>query len=228
MIVLFDLQIGNLSSVRSGFARAGAETLIVQTEAEWTRVAATGTVSGIVLPGVGAFGDAMFQMRASGLLKAVRTAIKSGIPVLGICLGMQLLFSVSEEHGSHVGLGVLPGRVIRFPSSVKVPHMGWNDLATVAQHPLLDGVAKGDYVYFVHSYRAILDDERSLLAAADYEGILVPAVVGRDKVYGTQFHPEKSGRVGEMILHNFTQICAQYRASTDENQTPGASRGTFA
>ncbi|QSO54464.1 imidazole glycerol phosphate synthase subunit HisH [Alicyclobacillus curvatus] len=219
MIVLLDLGIGNLSSVQSGFARAGGETVIVSSGASFDELVATGrSISGLVLPGVGAFGDAMFQLRASGLLRVVRQMARDGIPVLGICLGMQLLLSISEEHGSHVGLGIIPGRVTRFPNTVKVPHMGWNNLVQVVQHPLLVGVKPGDYVYFVHSYRAELQDDKSLLAAADYNGITVPAVIGKDNIFGTQFHPEKSGRVGEVILRNFVQICTgrQGTAPPDE------------
>ncbi|KPV43896.1 imidazole glycerol phosphate synthase subunit HisH [Alicyclobacillus ferrooxydans] len=211
MIVLLDMGIGNLSSVQSGFARsAGAETVIVQSGEAWDELIASGAqVSGLVLPGVGAFGDAMFQLRSSGLLRVVRQMAREGKPLLGICLGMQLLLSVSEEHGSHVGLGIIPGSVTRFPNSVKVPHMGWNDLVKVVDHPLLNGITQGDFVYFVHSYKANLQNEADLLAAADYNGIVVPAVIGRGLVLGTQFHPEKSGHVGEAILRNFVEICRQ-------------------
>ncbi|MCL6452342.1 MAG: imidazole glycerol phosphate synthase subunit HisH [Alicyclobacillus sp.] len=207
MIALLDLGIGNLSSVASGFRRAGADTVVVRSATEWAEEVAGGRVEGLVLPGVGAFGDAMFQLRASGLLGVVRQAVREERPLLGICLGMQLLFSLSEEHGTHVGLGILPGRVVRFPGSVKVPHMGWNDLVTVADHPLLRGVAVGDYVYFVHSYYAVLQEPQHLLAAAQYGGVQVPAVVAKGHVFGTQFHPEKSGPVGEAILRNFVALC---------------------
>ncbi len=208
MIALLDLGIGNLSSVQSGFHRAGGETHVVARKEEWEELVSSGqTVHGVVMPGVGAFGDAMFQLRASGLLHVVKQVARDGLPLFGICLGMQLLFSVSEEHGSHVGLGLLPGRVVRFSGDMKVPHMGWNTLETVKGHPLLQGVEKGDYVYFVHSYYALLQDEDHLLASAQYGGIAVPAVVARDHIYGTQFHPEKSGEVGEKILRNFVQLC---------------------
>lgn len=207
MIALLDLGIGNLSSVASGFTRVGGETTIVRNAAEWDDLQAKSQIEGLVLPGVGAFGDAMFQLRASGLLRVVRQAVRDGRPLLGICLGMQLLFSLSEEHGTHVGLGMIPGRVIRFPTTVKVPHMGWNDLATVADQPLLADVRAGDFVYFVHSFYAVMQEPGDLLAAADYDGISVPAVVAKGSVYGTQFHPEKSGTVGEQILRNFVAIC---------------------
>lgn len=207
MIALLDLGIGNLSSVQSGFRRVGAETSVVDDAAKWQALTAEVDVKGVVMPGVGAFGNAMFQLKRSGLLDVVRRVVKTDVPLLGICLGMQLLFSVSEEHGSHVGLGLLPGRIIKFGNSAKVPHMGWNDLTRVAEHPLLDGVHVGDMVYFVHSYYAALQQSSDLLAATDYAGVVVPAVVGRGNVLGTQFHPEKSGPVGEQILRNFAVLC---------------------
>lgn len=212
MIALLDLGVGNLLSVQSGFRRVGADTVVVSREEDWaTLFAERSDITGVVLPGVGAFGDAMFQLRASGLLNVVRQVVRSGRPLLGICLGMQLLFSMSEEHGSHVGLGFLPGRIVRFTGGAKVPHMGWNSLSSVGGHPLLAGVKAGDYVYFVHSYYAVLQDHDSLLAAADYAGVTVPAVVAKQNVYGTQFHPEKSGTVGEQILHNFVGICERWQ-----------------
>lgn len=211
MIVILDLGIGNLSSVQSGFARVGAETTVVSRGVDFLALQTERKdLAGIVLPGVGAFGDAMFQLRVSGLLPVVRGAARDGVPLLGICLGMQMLFSVGEEHGSHVGLGIFPGRVTRFGSQMKVPHMGWNELSVVADHPLMRGVKKGDFVYFVHSYYAVLQDHKHLLAAADYGKTLVPAVVAKGNVYGTQFHPEKSGEVGQQILSNFGALCDEW------------------
>lgn len=212
MIAVLDLGIGNLSSVRSGFARAGAETIVVETSEMWNQLEKD-RIDGVVLPGVGAFGDAMFQLRATGLMQVVKKAAKQGLPVLGICLGMQLLCSLSEEHGNHVGLGLIPGRIGRFKGPEKVPHIGWNDLVEVASHPLLNSVDIGDYVYFVHSYYAQMQEDEHLLAAAQYGDVRVPAVIGKDNVCGTQFHPEKSGRVGEQILRNFTQMCSEFRQS---------------
>jgi glutamine amidotransferase len=209
---------GNLSSVRSGFARAGAETVMVSRGEDFQRrIAENPEWTGLVLPGVGAFGDAMFQLRASGLLAHVRSAIREGRPLLGICLGMQLLFAISEEHGTHIGLGVFPGKVVRFGNHLKVPHMGWNTLTRVANHPLLAGVQNGDFVYFVHSYHAVLNDMTHLLAGADYGGTLVPAVVAKGNVFGTQFHPEKSGEVGERILRNFVRICQSWAPAKGES-----------
>jgi len=214
VIAILDLGIGNLSSVQSGLYRVGMDSVVVGRAADWDNLRQGGTdgadascISGVLLPGVGAFGDAMFQLRASGLLNVVRTVAREGRPLLGICLGMQLLFGMSDEHGSHMGLGFFPGRVVRFAGPAKVPHMGWNTLSTVKSHPLLSGVQKDDYVYFVHSYYAVLQDATDLIAATDYAGVQVPAVVARKNVYGAQFHPEKSGPVGEQILRNFATIC---------------------
>lgn len=208
MIVILDLGIGNLSSVRSALGRVGMDSIVVARSTEWDGLVSQGVgVQGVILPGVGAFGDAMFQLRTSGLLSVVRKVAREGRPLLGICLGMQLLFGQSEEHGHHIGLGFLPGNVVRFGGGYKVPHMGWNTLTTVQSHPLLRNVAIGDYVYFVHSYYTILEEPSDLLAATDYAGVQVPAVVARQNVFGAQFHPEKSGSVGEQILSNFASIC---------------------
>ncbi|GMA58474.1 imidazole glycerol phosphate synthase subunit HisH [Alicyclobacillus sacchari] len=164
-------------------------------------------VQGVILPGVGAFGDAMAQLRASGLVSVVEQVVALRIPLLGICVGMQLLFTVSSEHGEHRGLDLLPGRVVRFPETAKVPHMGWNDLTSVrSADPLMQDVAVGDFVYFVHSYYVQVDEAKDVIAAASYGGVQVPAVVGRELIYGTQFHPEKSGEVGETILRNFVRM----------------------
>jgi glutamine amidotransferase len=206
MIAVLDLGIGNLSSVRSGFHRVDAETVVVDSISVWRRLPQD-SVQGVVLPGVGAFGDAMFQLRASGLLQVVKESAKQDLPVLGICLGMQLLCTLSEEHGSHVGLNLIPGKVVRFKGPAKIPHMGWNDFQEVAQHPLLEGVNKGDYVYFVHSYYAQMQRPEDVMAATRYASVQVPAVIGRETVFGTQFHPEKSGQVGETILRNFAALC---------------------
>ncbi len=219
MIVIMDLGIGNLSSVKSGLARAGAEAIVISERTAWDELLASrADISGVILPGVGAFGDAMFQLRATGLLNVIRKVAKEGRPLLGICLGMQLMFSLSEEHGIHMGLGLFPGKIVRFQVDAKVPHMGWNNFTTVRNQPLLHGIAIGDYVYFVHSFYAVLNEENNLLAATAYAGTLVPAVVGCGMVFGTQFHPEKSGVVGETILRNFVSICDAWLS--DQKEVP--------
>ncbi|MNP04571.1 Imidazole glycerol phosphate synthase subunit HisH 1 [compost metagenome] len=161
----------------------------------------------VILPGVGAFGDAMEQLRESGLDLVVKQVAAGEQPLLGICLGMQLLFSSSEEHGSHEGLDILSGSVVRFAprDGYKVPHMGWNKLSyTQSQSPLFEGLDEG-HVYFVHSYHALVANESDLLAVTDY-GYPVTAIVGRDHVFGMQFHPEKSGELGIKLLGNFLKL----------------------
>lgn len=210
MIIVLDPGIGNLHSVLGGLRRVGCEGRVVATRDEWAHGLAEGTrVQGVVLPGVGAFGDAMSQMRVRGLCDVVQDAVERSIPLLGICLGMQLLFSSSEEHGVFRGLDLIPGHVVRFPDGAKVPHMGWNGLDVRApHHPLLRDVRQGDYVYFVHSYYAVAERGEDVIASTEYAGVDVPAVVARGRVMGTQFHPEKSGAVGERILANFVRLAA--------------------
>ncbi|SIS79855.1 imidazole glycerol phosphate synthase subunit HisH [Alicyclobacillus vulcanalis] len=209
MIIVLDPGVGNLHSVLGGLRRAGAVGEVVDSRQAWEDALGRGEVKGVILPGVGAFGDAMSQMQARGLREVVADAVAKSIPLLGICLGMQLLFTSSEEHGSFRGLDLVQGRVVRFPEGAKVPHMGWNSLELHApEHPLLRGVRQGDYVYFVHSYYAVAARREDVIASAQYAGVQVPAVVARGRVMGTQFHPEKSGDVGERMLANFLRIAA--------------------
>lgn len=204
MIAIIDYGMGNLHSVNKAVERLGYKT-VVTADAATIREA-----DGAILPGVGAFGDAMANLRASGLDAVVRAYAGSGKPLLGICLGMQLLFDESEEHGRHEGLGLLPGRVVRFAGSYKVPHMGWNELTWVQlESPLFREVAPG-HVYFVHSYHALPDRPEDLLAVTDYGGP-VTAIVGRDMLFGMQFHPEKSGEVGMALLDRFLGLTVPVR-----------------
>ncbi|MFW5973308.1 MAG: imidazole glycerol phosphate synthase subunit HisH [Bacteroidota bacterium] len=167
--------------------------------------------SKLILPGVGAFGACASALRGHGLEEPVLDAVRKGVPLLGVCVGMQLLFEASEEMGEHAGLGILPGRVVRFPADMqedgrllKVPHMGWNRLRpAAADSPLLNGLEEDAYVYFVHSYFADAEP-RDVLATCRY-GIDFPAVVGRNNVFGVQFHPEKSQAAGLRILRNFVE-----------------------
>jgi imidazole glycerol-phosphate synthase subunit HisH len=198
MIAIVDYGIGNLGSVTKGFRHVGAET-VLSGDADVLRRA-----DALVLPGDGAFGAAMAEVRSRGLVPVLRDAVDAGIPVLGICIGMQLFFEESDEHGRHEGLGLLPGRVRRLPADRTVPHMGWNELHPRRSHPILDGIADGDRVYFVHSYYCDAPPD-VVLATTDY-GVDVPAVVGRGSVLGVQFHPEKSQAVGLRMVAGFARI----------------------
>ncbi|MCJ8015115.1 imidazole glycerol phosphate synthase subunit HisH [Paenibacillus sp. KQZ6P-2] len=200
-IAIVDYGMGNLHSVSKAVERLGAEALVTGDRTEIMNA------EGIILPGVGAFGDAMEHLRASGLGEVMKEAAAAGKPLLGICLGMQLLFGSSEEYGQHDGLGILPGRVIRFTDGdYKVPHMGWNRLGFLQKdNPLLAGLAEG-HVYFVHSYHVLPEVKSDLIAVTDY-GRPVTAIVGRGSVYGMQFHPEKSGELGMQLLGQFLKLC---------------------
>ena len=217
MIAIVDYGIGNLGSVTKGFRRAGAEVEL-SGDPEVLRRA-----SALVLPGDGAFAAAMDEIESRGLALVLREAIERGTPLLGICVGMQLLFEESEEHGRHRGLGILPGRVRRFEGDLPVPHMGWNTLRARRPHPVLEGVEDGAHVYFVHSYYCDAPDE-VVIAASDY-GREFPAIVGRGPVLGLQFHPEKSQGVGLRLAANFVKSVASRRACPREmtRHTQGAA-----
>ncbi|TNJ61044.1 imidazole glycerol phosphate synthase subunit HisH [Paenibacillus hemerocallicola] len=199
MIAIIDYGMGNLHSVSKAVERLGYDALVTSNPDEIM------AADGAILPGVGAFGDAMDNLRETGLKDTVLRYAESGKPLLGICLGMQLLFAESEEHGKHEGLNLLPGKVIRFRGPYKVPHMGWNKLSFRKASPLLDGLEEG-HVYFVHSYHAIPEQTADLLATTDYYQA-VTAIVGRNNVYGMQFHPEKSGELGMRLLERFLTLC---------------------
>jgi len=206
VIAIVDYGMGNLRSVQKGFERVGVDAQVV-TNAEQIERAAK-----VVLPGVGAFADAIAHMREQGLVQPVLEAIESGRPFLGICLGLQLLFDVSYEHGEHAGLGAVPGKVVRFdfvdlPAArdLKVPHMGWNRLRWTTPCPLLAGLEPGSYFYFVHSYH-VQPIEADLNVAWSEYGVDFVAMIWRDNVFATQFHPEKSQRCGLKILENFSRL----------------------
>jgi glutamine amidotransferase len=198
LIAIIDYGMGNLYSVSKAVERIGCE-VIVTSDPEQIMAA-----DGAILPGVGAFGDAMANLRETGLVDTVKAYAASGKPLLGICLGMQLLFTESEEHGLHQGLNLLPGRVVRFQGSYKVPHMGWNELSFLQSSPLFDGLEQG-HVYFVHSYYALPERSEDLLAVTDYHQS-VTAIVGRGSLFGMQFHPEKSGDLGMALLKRFVGL----------------------
>ena len=201
MIAIADYGVGNLFSLKSSFAAIGHD-VTVTADADVLRVA-----DKLILPGVGAFRDAAAKLDSSGLGGVVREEAAAGKPLLGICLGMQLLFEKSYEYGEYKGLGLLPGEIRPIsdviPRDLKIPHIGWNSLSFKHDSPLFRFIRNGDHVYFVHSYYA-RTDERFVAATAEY-GAELTAVVGLDNVYGCQFHPEKSGEVGLNILRAFCE-----------------------
>ena len=209
-VVIVDYGVGNLLSVQRAFEHFGIQALVTS---DFESILAANRV---ILPGVGAFGNAMDILNSSGLADILRQVIHKGTPFLGICLGMQLLFEESEEFGLHRGLGFIEGRVLCLPDNtldgkgLKIPHIGWNELYKADSvnwtGTLLAHTQPGDAFYFVHSFMAVPKEESSVLAYTLYGGNHIPAVVQKDSVVGCQFHPEKSGEVGLKILKNFIQI----------------------
>ena len=199
MVGIIDYGVGNLFSLRSSFAAIGAEAFVSGDAGELAKA------DRLILPGVGAFGDAAQKLRESGLDAFVKEQAAAGKPLMGICLGMQLLFEKSYEYGEHEGLGLLKGRVVgmngRLPGELKIPHMGWNALRLTKPARLLE---EGSFVYFVHSFYAEGCDD-SIAAVTDY-GIPITAAVEQGNVFGCQFHPEKSGNVGLAILKKFCEV----------------------
>ena len=200
-IAIIDYQMGNLRSVQKGFEHVGHAAKITADIQELERA------DKIVLPGVGAFGDAMAELKRRELVQPIKNAIQAGKPFLGICLGLQLLFDVGYENGEFEGLGVLRGKVARFdlPPGFKVPHMGWNRGAIRRRAPLLKDVAEGTFFYFVHSYYCVPDDPSLIAIEADY-GHPFCAAIWRDNLFATQFHPEKSQAEGLRLLKNFAEL----------------------
>ncbi len=206
MIAIIDYGMGNLRSVQKGFETVGSEAVVtadprVVLEAER-----------VVLPGVGAFADCMANLEQAGFVEPILAVIAQGRPFLGICLGLQLLFTESEEFGIHQGLNVIPGRVRRFPEGMapageelKVPHMGWNQISFRRRPPAFEGIAEGANVYFVHSYYVQPDDEDVIATTTGY-GIDFCSAIWKDNIVATQFHPEKSQEVGLRILKNFAEL----------------------
>lgn len=194
---MIDYGIGNLRSVQKALEHAGAQ---VELTSDPARIAAARK---LVLPGVGAFGAGIAALRKRDLVTPIKDAVAAGTPLLGICLGMQLLFDESEEQGAHLGLGLLSGRVLRFSGEgLVVPHMGWNQIEHDGSHPLLRGVPDGAHAYFVHSYYCEPKSTQATIARTAY-GLSFAAITGRDNVVGLQFHPEKSQHVGLRILENY-------------------------
>ena len=200
LVAVLDYGIGNLSSAQKALVRSGAD-------ARLTRDAGlVADADGVVLPGVGAFGACMDALRDSGLEPVVHSAVASGRPFLGICVGMQMLFDASDEDPTHTGLGVIPGRVVAIPDSVRKPQMQWNELHVRTADPIFAGLPTVPWVYFVHSFAARPTDASVVVATCDY-GAELTAVVRRGNVVATQFHPEKSAADGLAILANFVASC---------------------
>jgi glutamine amidotransferase len=207
LVALIDYGSGNLRSAEKALARAAAEHATGHEIIVTDKPEIAGAAERIVLPGVGAFADCMGGLKSlSGMADALTDAVlRRGVPFLGICVGMQLLAEVGREFGDHAGLGWIKGDVVRMTPddpSLKIPHMGWNELVIQQSHPLLDGIASGDHAYFVHSFVIRPKSRNEIVAAANYGGTFA-AAVGRGNIAGTQFHPEKSQSVGLKLLANF-------------------------
>ena len=200
-VTIIDYGIGNLRSIEKALEHVGATVVRSDDPDDLDRA------SHLVLPGVGAFGACVDEVRRRDLIAPIDRAVTRGIPFLGICVGMQMLFEVGMERGEHRGLGILPGRVIRFEERkrLKVPQIGWNQLKSARPSPLLEGLGPAPWCYFVHSYHAAPEEKSDVIATTEY-GEDFPSVVGRDNVFGVQFHPEKSQRTGLRILENFASL----------------------
>ena len=198
MIAIIDYRMNNLRSVQKAFEHSGTDT-VISSDPDILRKA-----DKLVLPGVGAFGKSMESIRTGGFDRIIIDHAAAGKPLLGICLGMHLLFSRSEEFGTHEGLNILTGSVVRFPPTLKVPHIGWNQIKQRRTSPIVNGVKDSAYVYFVHSYYSIPSDD-IVVTSTDY-GIEFPSIVQRKNIFGIQFHPEKSQAAGLTILKNFALV----------------------
>jgi glutamine amidotransferase len=199
MITVVDYKLNNLRSIENTLRRLGHDVRVTSNPED------VRTAEKLILPGVGAFSDAMDNLRKFELLEPFVDKVKSGIPTLGICLGMHLLFTESEEFGLHKGMDLLEGRVVRLPPNLPVPHMGWNQLHLKLANGLTNGVKESSFVYFVHSYYAEPQSQDIVLATTDY-GIEFAAIVHQKNIWATQFHPEKSQHVGERLLDNFGRL----------------------
>ena len=199
MITVVDYKLNNLRSIENTLRRLGHEVLVTSNPEDVRKA------TKLILPGVGAFRDAMGNLAQLGLIDPFLEKVKAGTPTLGICLGMHLLFTESEEFGLHRGLDLLGGRVCRIPEGVPVPHMGWNQLRITQTDTFVNGIEPGSFVYFVHSYYAKPQSADVTLATTDH-GIDFPAIVHQGNIWATQFHPEKSQKVGERLLDNFARL----------------------
>jgi glutamine amidotransferase len=198
-ITIVDYKLNNLRSLENTLRRLGHDVLVTSNPAD------VRTATKLILPGVGAFGDGMRNLNELGLAEPFIEKVNSGTPALGICLGMHLLFTESEEFGHHCGLNLLSGPIVKLPPQLRVPHMGWNQLHHKRVDGLTNGIAESSFVYFVHSYYAAPASSDFVVATTDYE-IEFPAIVHTGNIWATQFHPEKSQHVGERLLDNFARL----------------------
>ena len=205
MIHIVDYGMGNLRSVQKAFERVGVEATIATNASELS------DVSSMVLPGVGAFRDAISELKKQDMVGPIRDHVAAGRPFLGICLGLQLLFDVGYEDGEWEGLGIVPGKVVRFEDQpdLKIPHMGWNSLEFAHESPLLTGIEPGSHFYFVHSYYVAPDDDSVVLARSEH-GTKFCAAISRGNLFATQFHPEKSQTDGLRLLKNFAELSGKF------------------
>jgi glutamine amidotransferase len=201
-IVVVDYGAGNLHSVARAVMHAGKRPLITSS-ARYVAEA-----DGLIVPGVGAAADTMSNLRSHGMVEPIKEYIASGRPFLGVCMGQQALFDVSEEGGEHECLGIIHGRVVRLPEGLKVPHMGWNRVNIVEPHPIFEGIDSGSHFYFVHSYYPQPVDASVVIGETEY-GVTFPSVVAQDNIVATQFHPEKSGQTGLRMYENFLAIASK-------------------
>lgn len=201
MIAIIDYGAGNLRSVQNALERIGAPHFVTSDPSAIT------AADGVILPGVGAFGHAMDEINKRDMAQAIKKAASSGRPFLGICVGMQLFFEESEENPGVPGLGLMRGRVAKFPaeSGLKIPHMGWNTIKIIKPSQLLSGLPEDSFMYFVHSYCVIADDRKSVAATSEY-GVVFDAAVEEGLLMGVQFHPEKSGELGHSVLKQFAAM----------------------
>lgn len=202
MIAIVDYGMGNLRSVEKAFEKVDVDTKVTTNPKDIDKA------SGVVVPGVGAFSRGMENLEAGGLKQALLGSIKSGRPYLGICLGLQFLFDLSREEGTYEGFGIIKGEVVSLPQTVKVPHMGWNQIRKIKEVPILANVPADSYFYFVHSYYGVPSNQDEIAAVTDY-GIEFASSVWKDNIYAVQFHPEKSGDIGLKILTNFGELCQE-------------------
>ena len=198
MIAIIDYGMGNLRSVQKAFEYLGNKAVITQQPSEIQKA------DKVVLPGVGAFRDAMQTIKQKGIDKVLYDVVEQKKPLLGICLGMQMFFEKSYEYGEHKGLGILQGEIVKLPENVKIPHMGWNSLNIKKKSPLFEGLSEEPYVYFVHSYH--LETNADIVSATTYYGKQIQVAAQKENVFALQFHPEKSGDIGLKILENFGRI----------------------